>query len=101
MNGKNRWFVISLLAIGLLSLMAWAVVMASDDLADSLSIPWWTADGGGGDSSGGPYTLRGTAGQPDAGRASGGQYALLGGFWTTAPVQSTGIELFMPMVIGD
>jgi hypothetical protein len=44
-------------------------------------ISWFTVDGGGGTSSGAPYTLSGTAGQPDAGVLSGGTYALAGGFW--------------------
>jgi hypothetical protein len=47
------------------------------------SIPWWTVDGGGGMSTGGAFTLKGTIGQPDAGeRLTGGSYALGGGFWS-------------------
>ena len=49
-------------------------------LAD-YEITWSTIDGGGGQSSGGPYTLTGTIGQPDAGEMSGGDYQLSGGFW--------------------
>lgn len=45
------------------------------------SITWSTHDAGGGTSSGGAYTLSGTAGQPDAGYQSGGAYGLIGGFW--------------------
>ncbi len=44
-------------------------------------ISWSTIDGGGGRSSGGPYVLTGTIGQPDAAYSSGGGYELLGGFW--------------------
>lgn len=33
---------------------------------------------------GGVYSLNGTIGQPDAGAASGGVYALSGGFWGVA-----------------
>jgi hypothetical protein len=44
-------------------------------------ISWFTVDGGGGTSSGDPYTLSGTAGQPDAGTLGGGTYTLTGGFW--------------------
>jgi len=43
-------------------------------------ISWYTIDGGGGMSSGGPYVLMGTIGQPDADWSSGGKYELLGGF---------------------
>jgi len=45
------------------------------------SIDWHTIDGGGGTSTVGVYTVSGTIGQPDAGRMSGGQYTLEGGFW--------------------
>ena len=45
------------------------------------SIDWYTIDGGGGTSTGGPYVLSGTVGQADAGRSSGGDYVLGGGFW--------------------
>lgn len=46
------------------------------------AIDWWTVDGGGGQElTGGVYSLRGTAGQPDAGAQAGSGYALSGGFW--------------------
>jgi hypothetical protein len=62
------------------------------------SIDWYTIDGGGGTSSGGPYTLSGTIGQPDADVVSlcsgascvGATYELTGGFWAgiqSGPVQ--------------
>ncbi|NIW48919.1 MAG: hypothetical protein GWN30_30395 [Gammaproteobacteria bacterium] len=44
-----------------------------------------TIDGGGGRSSGGPYTLNGTIGQPDAAYSSGSNFELLGGFWPGEP----------------
>ena len=50
------------------------------------NISWRTIDGGGGQSSGGPYTRIGTIGQPDAAWSSGGQYELLGGFWPGGPL---------------
>jgi hypothetical protein len=40
-----------------------------------------TVDSGGATSSAGSYTLSGTAGQPDAGQMTGGNYELSGGFW--------------------
>lgn len=45
-----------------------------------------TIDDGGGTSIGGPYSLTGTVGQPDASVqiASGGSYAAAGGFWANA-----------------
>jgi len=44
-------------------------------------LTWSTIDCGGGTSSGGPYVLHGTIGQPEAGSCAGGLYALTGGFW--------------------
>src|SRR5438876_6309295 len=49
--------------------------------AQNFKIDWYTIDGGGGTSSGGPYTLSGTIAQPDAGRLAGGNFVLDGGFW--------------------
>jgi formylmethanofuran dehydrogenase subunit C len=52
-------------------------------------INWSTVDGGGATMVGGNVTLSGTAGQPDAGRMSGGSITLTGGFWAVespAPV---------------
>jgi hypothetical protein len=50
-------------------------------LAGQFEIPWHTTDGGGGTSTGGPFALSGTIGQPDAGQMSGGSFAITGGFW--------------------
>jgi len=58
--------------------------------AQNYSIDWYTIDGGGGTSSGGPYTLSGTIGQPDAGLHTGGNYTLVGGFWGAFAVQQVG-----------
>ncbi|UCG55809.1 MAG: hypothetical protein JSU70_13170 [Phycisphaerales bacterium] len=49
-------------------------------------IDWYTIDGGGGTSSGGPYVLTGTIGQPDADWCVGGPYEVLGGFWPGGPI---------------
>jgi uncharacterized membrane protein len=63
-------------------------------------ISWFTVDGGGGNSIGGPYTLSGTAGQPDAGVLSGGTYAVTGGFWVgvAGPMPPT-FTLYLPLVL--
>ena len=55
-----------------------SVALASSDY----DISWFTVDGGGGNSIGGPYTLSGTAGQPDAGVLSGGTYTVTGGLFS-------------------
>ncbi len=57
-----------------------------------------TVDGGGGRSTGGGYTLEGTAGQPDAGAHTGGGYTLDGGFWATAAAALE--RLFLPLIRG-
>ena len=55
------------------------------------AIDWFTIDGGGGTSTGGVYSVTGTIGQPDAGKMSGGNYTIEGGFWgLLAAVQTPG-----------
>ena len=54
--------------------------------AGQYEIPWHTIDGGGGQSSGGPYQLIGTIGQPDAAWSAGDNYELLGGFLVGGPL---------------
>ena len=53
--------------------------------AGPYKIDWYTIDGGG-TSSGGPYVLTGTIGQPDADWSRGEKYELLSGFWPGGPV---------------
>ena len=50
--------------------------------AQNYDLAWSTIDGGGGSSSGGTYSVTGTIGQPDAGVLTGGNYTLVGGFWS-------------------
>ncbi len=57
--------------------------------AQNFSLPWFTLDGGGGSSAGGPYAVHGTIGQPDAGSASGGSFTVQGGFWGVYSVAPT------------
>ena len=62
--------------------------------AADYSLDWSTIDGGGGTSTGGVYSVSGTIGQPDAGAMSGGQFNLVGGFWSViAAVQTPGAPL--------
>jgi hypothetical protein len=66
-------------------------------LAPDYDLSWWTVDGGGTtDSSGGSYTLGGTAGQPDAGMLTGGGYTLAGGFWGGVSVE---YRVYLPLVV--
>ncbi|MBW8038982.1 MAG: hypothetical protein FVQ85_03170 [Planctomycetes bacterium] len=57
-------------------------------------LSWYTVDGGGGRSSGGPYELLSTIGQPDAAYSAGGDYELLGGFLPGGPLCFVNFEHF-------
>lgn len=70
---------------GQLTCLLLTLASASAALAQSggvYSLRWNTLGGGGGTfATGGLYRLGSSAGQPDAGRLTGGIYALHGGFW--------------------
>jgi hypothetical protein len=57
---------------------------------------WHTVDGGGGVSQGVTFTVRGTAGQPDAGSASGVTYTVRGGFWAVSIAKH---DVYLPVVV--
>jgi hypothetical protein len=80
-HAKKRFCAHLLLLMGLLLSLA-LPALASD--GGPYELPWYTADSGGGMSSGGSYTVRGTIGQPDAAIMSGGQFGVQGGFWPGA-----------------
>jgi hypothetical protein len=67
------------------------------------NLSWSTIDGGGGVSSGGQFTVTGTAGQPDAGSPlNGGQFSLTGGFWSfLSVVQTPGSPLLKIKLVGN
>jgi hypothetical protein len=51
----------------------------------AFELNWWTIDGGGAmHTVGGSFELSGTIGQPEAGRMTGGNFQLVGGFWPAA-----------------
>lgn len=83
-----------LLLIALLSLLLLLLQTARAAPAASYALDWWSADSGGGTSSGGAYTLSGTIGQADAATARGSDNALAGGFW--ARLLEAWQELFLP-----
>ncbi len=62
-----------------------ALLLCSTAAGAQYDLSWHTIDGGD-RSSGGPYVLTGTIGQPDAAWSSGGKYELLGGFWPGGPL---------------
>lgn len=65
------------------------MTLAASFAQGQFTLDWSTIDGGGGTSTGGVYTVRGTIGQPDAGAMSGGNYSLTGGFWSLLSVVPT------------
>ncbi len=78
-------------AVGLISLL---LLSAAFVHAQSYSIDWFTLDGGGGNSTGGVYSVSGTIGQPDgSGAMTGGNYSVTGGFWSLFAVQTPGAPL--------
>ena len=59
------------------------------DAAAQFSIDWQTISGSSGASAGGSFSLNGTAGQPAAHAQplSGGNFSLVGGFWSFMAIQ--------------
>ena len=71
------------------SVWIWVMALTPGVWAQSYTLDWWTVDGGGGKAAATPYTVDFTTGQPDAGAAVGGQYAMTSGFWA---VMSTAVQ---------
>jgi hypothetical protein len=87
--------LVMIITPGLALLLLVSVVSALGEY----DLSWWTVDGGGQTfSSGGGYTLGGTAGQPDAGTLSGGEYTLGGGFWGGGAV-TVSHDIYLPLVL--
>jgi hypothetical protein len=80
------------------ALLLAAAAQAAGQSGGPYDLSWWTLDGGGSTySTGGAYSLGGTAGQPDAGLQTGGRYALSGGFWGSSTAAMH--EVFLPLVL--
>src|SRR5262245_61634163 len=71
------------------------LVLGVSARAQSFSLEWFTIDGGGGTSTGGVYSVSGTVGQPDANPQplTGGNFSLVGGFWSLFAMQTPGAPL--------
>jgi len=68
-------------------LVTWCLQLS----AQTYSADWHKVAGGGGVSTGGVYSVNGTAGQHDAGGPmTGGPYSIMGGFWALSAVQTPG-----------
>jgi hypothetical protein len=94
MNAKTRVTII-------FTVCALVLVTVSTALATgSYQVTWWTVDSGGGSSQStdGQYVLNGTAGQPEAGSASGSGYSFNGGFWHAMSTTIQEFLIHMPLV---
>lgn len=78
-----------LVAYGMLGMLT-AATAAFSPQADEVELFWWSVDAGGGRLAGGDLTLVSTLGQADAGRMSGGPFALNGGFLAFTPIPCDG-----------
>ena len=88
----------SLVFLILVLLLVMATVVVNAQTGSGYGLTWWTIDSGGSQNIGaGGYTLSGTVGQPDAGKSSGGNYELVGGFWSGAPSQ--GYKNYLPTIV--
>lgn len=98
---RSKYILLGSLLI-LLHLVNGVTLRPAQDIALAQSggeydLTWSTVDGGGATfSTGGDYTLGGTTGQPDAGLLTGGDYALVGGFWGGAAPQ---YRIYLPLVL--
>ena len=90
---KHKWFLSLLLLVIAGALLGVVSVSA----LGGYTLDWWTADGGGGASTGGSYSLDGTIGQPDAGTSTGGTHALSGGFWGGGAANQ--YDIYLPLVL--
>jgi len=91
---KRLWLLLVVVGLLLVSSLALAQSGGGYDLSRS------TVDGGGETfSTGGGYSLGGTAGQPDAGLLEGGVYTLGGGFWGGGAVVAPGYVIYLPLVM--
>lgn len=92
---KPAWILLGICGV-LLVTASLAVAQSGDDY----DLSWWTADSGGGTwSTGGGYTLGGTAGQPDAGLLAGGAFSLGGGFWRGGEMSASAHEIYLPVML--
>jgi hypothetical protein len=81
--------------VGLLALV---FVGAYAQTGNGYTLTWWTIDGGGSQNTGASgYALSGTLGQPDVGKATGGGYELIGGYWSGAP--PLGSRNYLPTIV--
>jgi hypothetical protein len=86
----------ALLLVALLAAFLAAAPIGHAQTGGGYNLTWNTIAGGGSTfSTGGGYTLGGTAGQPGAGTLTGGGYTLSGGFWAGIPAYATYLPILL------
>ncbi len=95
MKKRTHWLQALLLAT-LLPGMLCAASIGHAQTGGGYDLTWNTIAGGGGTfSTGGGYTLGGTAGQPGDSTLAGGGYTLSGGFWAGIPAYAAYLPLML------
>ena len=92
----KRSHVFAILALSVVLAKGLLLPAASALAGNSFELSWSVVGAGGGASEGGDYALQGTAGQPEAGEATGGIYTLASGYWSN--LVETNYDLFIPVV---
>jgi hypothetical protein len=95
----RKWKKIILFVIFVVVLALFASGLSTAFAQSGYQINWWTVDGGGGESAGGGYTLKGTIGQHDAGYLEGEGYSLRGGFWVKGIQAMVEFIVNLPLVL--
>lgn len=80
-----------MLMCGIWIAVLWQVNLRAIAAGQNFSIDWFTIDSGGGTSTNGVYSIKGTIGQHDANVSmTNSQYSLTGGFWAFVALQTDG-----------
>ena len=96
---RRTWLLFGVTLLALAGLLAHVLPAVAQQPQATYDLSWWTVDGGGHTfSTGGGYSLGGTAGQPDAGMLQGGPYTLSGGFWHGAAA-AVMYHIYLPLVM--
>jgi hypothetical protein len=96
---RTTWLVFGVMLLVLAGLALRGLPAGAQQPEQVYTLDWWTVDGGGATfSTGGGYSLGGTAGQPDAGVLTGGGYTLGGGFWKGG-LPTGAYRIYLPLVM--
>lgn len=100
---RRRTLLLTLLGLLLLGVASQARDVHPAAASNGYTLSWWTVDGGGDmdlGTTGGGYSLSGSAGQPDAGFLGNGTYTLGTGFWCGGEVEMVlGYGVYLPLVV--